>query len=62
MRELGDFAVGAAVGAVGVAALFVAARADDAAGYGAGLAAFAAAVAFVFWLIKRRFDDAPRGD
>ena len=58
MRELGDFAVGAAVAAAGIASLFVAAAAEDGAGYAAGLVAFALAVVFDFWLIKRRFDDA----
>ncbi|MBL8835119.1 MAG: hypothetical protein JNL66_02695 [Alphaproteobacteria bacterium] len=62
MDDLGDFVVGALVAAAGIAALFVAAAADDGAGYAAGVAAFALAMAFEFWLIKRRFDDAPPKD
>lgn len=62
MDELGDFVVGAAVAAAGIAALFVAAAAEDRAGYAAGLAVFVLAMAFEFWLIKRRFDDAPPRD
>ncbi len=58
MRELGDFAAGGAVLAVGVGGLFVAAYGEDRASYAAGLAVFALSIVFVFWLIKRRFDDA----
>jgi uncharacterized membrane protein len=53
------FVIGALVGLLGLVGLFLAAGSHDGL-YEAGLIFFAFAVLFVFWLIKRSYDEADR--
>ena len=64
MDQIGTWIANGIVGVIGILGLFVASRATDSTFYSLGLIVFALAVAFIFYSIRRAFDEAgarPRG-
>lgn len=55
--KISSWVMGVFVGLLGLIGLVIAAGAKDAPFHGFGLAVFAFAVLFDFWLIKRSFDE-----
>jgi lipopolysaccharide export LptBFGC system permease protein LptF len=60
MRMIVRFAIGALVGVFGLLALFLASGSRDAIFYQSGLILAVGCIVFIFWLIKRSFDDGER--
>jgi hypothetical protein len=64
MDHIGRWITNGIVGVIGILGLFVASRATDDIFYAMGLIVFVIAVAFIFYSIRRAFDEAgarPRG-
>ena len=64
MDHIGRWVINVIVGVIGLLGLFVASRATDNTFYAIGLIVFVIAVAFIFYSIRRAFDEAgarPRG-
>jgi hypothetical protein len=64
MDHIGRWVTNGIVGVIGILGLFVASRATDDIFYAMGLIVFVIAVAFIFYSIRRAFDEAgarPRG-
>jgi hypothetical protein len=64
MDHIGRWVANSIVGVIGLLGLFVASRATDNTFYAMGLIVFVLAVAFIFYSIRRAFDEAgarPRG-
>ena len=64
MDQIGTWITNGIVGVIGILGLFVASRATDSTFYSLGLIVFVLAVAFIFYSIRRAFDEAgarPRG-
>jgi len=64
MDQIGKWITNGIVGVIGLLGLFVASRATDDTFYAVGLIVFVLAVAFIFYSIRRAFDEAgarPRG-
>jgi hypothetical protein len=64
MDHIGRWVANVIVGVIGLLGLFVASRATDNTFYAMGLIVFVLAVAFIFYSIRRAFDEAgarPRG-
>ena len=60
--RLSGWIIAILAGVIGFAGLFAAARATDGTMLWVGLVVFAWAVGFEFWLMKRGFDAAERGE
>ncbi len=60
--RISSWIIGALAGLIGILGLFAAARASDGTMLWVGLTVFAWAIAFGFWLMKRGFDAADRGE
>ena len=64
MDQIGTWIANGIVGVIGLLGLYVASRATDDTFYAMGLIVFVLAVAFIFYSIRRAFDEAgarPRG-
>jgi hypothetical protein len=64
MDHIGRWVANVIVGVIGLLGLYVASRATDDTFYAMGLIVFVLAVAFIFYSIRRAFDEAgarPRG-
>ena len=64
MDHIGKWVINVIVGVIGLLGLYVASRATDNTFYAMGLIVFVLAVAFIFYSIRRAFDEAgarPRG-
>jgi hypothetical protein len=64
MDHIGRWITNGIIGVIGILGLFVASRATDNTFYYLGLIVFVIAVAFIFYSIRRAFDEAgarPRG-
>ncbi len=64
MDHIGRWVINVIVGVIGLLGLYVASRATDNTFYAMGLIVFVLAVAFIFYSIRRAFDEAgarPRG-
>jgi hypothetical protein len=64
MDHIGRWVANVIVGVIGLLGLYVASRATDNTFYAMGLIVFVLAVAFIFYSIRRAFDEAgarPRG-
>ena len=64
MDNIGRWVTSGIIGVIGLLGLFVASRAADDTFYSLGLIVFVISVAFIFYLIRRAFDEAgarPRG-
>jgi hypothetical protein len=64
MENIGRWVVNGVIGLIGIFGLFIASRAVDGVFYGMGLALVAGAVAFIFYSIRKTYDEAgyrPRG-